>query len=62
MSGQIYPHCCHADDWSGNLWTLQRKFVQGGYEQKIHAIIPASQGVCVEDVVAIGKGNRAVGL
>ena len=62
MSDQIYPGCCHTDDWSGNRKTLQRQFVQGGYERQTHAVVPASWGVYVEEVGSIGKVYIAVGL
>ena len=42
--------------------TLQRHFVRGGYEQKIHDVVPDSQGVGVEEVGAIGKVYIAVGF
>ena len=50
------------DDWSGNQRNLQRHFLQKGYERKTHVVIPASQGVCIEEVGAIGKVYIAVVL
>ena len=59
-SGQIYPCCWHADDWSGNRRTLQRQFLRGGYERQTHAVVYASRGVGVEDIGSIGEVDRAV--
>ena len=61
MSGHIYPHCWHEDDWLGNRRTLQRQFVRGGYERQTHVVVPDSWGVLFEEVGAIGKVDRAVG-
>ena len=62
MSCQIYPSFWNVDDWSGNRRTLHRQFLQGSYERKIHAVVLASQGVCVEEVGDIGKLYIAVGI
>ena len=62
MKGKIYPCWWHAGYWSENQWNLHRQFVQGDYEQKNHAFIPASRGFFVGEVGAIGKVDIEVVL
>ena len=62
LPGHIYTRCCNADDCSGNWRTIQRNFVLGGCERQTHVVTPTSQEVCVEEVGAIGKVDRAVGF
>ena len=62
MSGQIYLLYRHADGCPRNQRTLQRQFVQEGYERQTHAVVYFSWGVGVEEFLAIGKVDIAVGF